>query len=59
MRGAVSIPTWLLALQAIDTAMAVATDSHRDFLTFEHTVKQRARSEMSKHPVNRVYSFVA
>ena len=39
--------------------MAVATDSHRDFLIPEHTVRQYTRQRMRKRiQMNRVYSFV-
>ena len=41
-----------------DTVMAVATDSHRDFLTPEHTVLQYARQPTKFAVMNRVYSFV-
>ena len=41
-----------------DTVMAVATDSHCDFLIPERTVKQYARQSSASARMNRVYSFV-
>jgi hypothetical protein len=44
---------------SLDTVMAVATDSHRDFLIPEHPVSRDARQRTDfSIPMNCVYSFV-
>ncbi|MBO5883866.1 MAG: hypothetical protein J6Q78_05630 [Clostridia bacterium] len=53
---AISIPTWLFSQKTIDTVMAVATDSHRDFLIPERTVTQYARQRISL--IFRCFAFI-